>query len=176
MRLTTHTDYALRVLVFLAVAPVDRVRIREIAEAYAISHHHLTKVVQELQQRGLIVTVRGKRGGISLARPIGAINIGDVVRQLEGMDYLVECFSPANHCVITGACTLPKALGEAIEASWRRWIATRSRTSCVSERVRCERRCGLTSRLPVAEPGGYAAPLTLLLAGLALWLWSRPER
>ena len=147
MRLTTHTDYALRVLVFLAVAPVDRVRIREIAEAYAISHHHLTKVVQELQQRGLIVTVRGKRGGISLARPIGAINIGDVVRQLEGMDYLVECFSPDNRCVITGACTLPKALGEAIEA----FMAALDRYTL--EDIVCQRAGALRAAWRLDEPG-----------------------
>jgi len=115
MRLTTHTDYALRVLVFLAVSREERVRIRDIADAYRISHHHLTKVVQELQRCGFITTVRGKRGGISLCRSIDGINIGDVVRQLEGMDYLVECFSPDNRCVITGACTLPRALREAVE-------------------------------------------------------------
>lgn len=115
MRLTTHTDYALRVLVYLAVSPDGRVRIREISDSYGISHHHLTKVVRELQLRGFVTTVRGKRGGISLCRSIDGINIGDVVRQLEGMEYLVECFSPDNRCVITGACTLPRALHEAIE-------------------------------------------------------------
>jgi len=116
MRLSTHTDYALRVLVYLAVSPRARVRIREISDAYSISHHHLTKVVQELQRRGFVSTTRGMNGGISLCRPIDDINIGDVVRQLEGTDYLVECFSPDNRCVITGACTLPRALREAVES------------------------------------------------------------
>ncbi|MFN2286880.1 MAG: Rrf2 family transcriptional regulator [Chromatocurvus sp.] len=116
MRLTQHTDYALRVLIFLAVSKQDRVRIRDIALAYNISHHHLTKVVQQLQHRGFVTTVRGKGGGITLARSAALINIGDLVRQIESAEYLVECFSPNNQCVITGACELPSIFNDAVEA------------------------------------------------------------
>lgn len=146
MRLTTHTDYALRVLVYLAVSPEDRVRIREISDAYGISHHHLTKVVQELQRRGFVTTVRGKRGGISLCRSIDGINIGDVVRQLEGMEYLVECFSPANCCVITGACTLPRALQEAVEG----FMAALDRYTL--EDIVCQRALALRKALQLDAP------------------------
>lgn len=116
MRLTQHTDYALRVLVFLAVRTEDRVRIQDIAVAYDISHHHLTKVVQQLQHRGFVETVRGKGGGITLARSPALINIGSLVRQIESAEHLVECFSPNNQCAITGTCGLPSIFNEAVEA------------------------------------------------------------
>lgn len=115
MRLTTHTDYALRVLVFLAISPNEQARIRDIADAYTISRDHLAKVVQKLQHLGVVNTVRGKGGGVRLCTPIDAINIGTVVREIEGTEYLVECFSPENRCVITCACNLPKAFREAVE-------------------------------------------------------------
>ncbi|MHA7816487.1 MAG: RrF2 family transcriptional regulator [Pseudohaliea sp.] len=116
MRLTQHTDYALRTLIYLAVCSEDRVRVADIAGAYDVSHHHLTKVVQKLQRCGFVETARGQQGGVSLARPPEEINIGAVVRQLETVDHLVECFHPEGRCAIKGACALPRALAQAVEA------------------------------------------------------------
>lgn len=116
MRLTLHTDYALRVLIYLAVNPEERVRIQDIAEAYGISHHHLTKVAQQLQHHGFILTVRGKGGGISLARPPADISVGEVTRRLEPAGQLVECFEAGGHCVLDGQCALAGALRRATEA------------------------------------------------------------
>jgi Rrf2 family nitric oxide-sensitive transcriptional repressor len=115
MRLTTQTDYALRVLVYLAISPKEHARIRDIADAYKISRDHLAKIVQKLQHVGFVSTARGKGGGVRLCSAINEINIGTVVREMEGTEYLVECFSPDNQCVITCACSLPKALREAVE-------------------------------------------------------------
>lgn len=116
MRLTRHTDYALRVLIYLSVRPGERVSIRSVADAYGISHNHLTKVVQRLKRGGWVDTTRGQGGGITLARSPRDIHVGEVTRQLERADALVECMGSANRCPIAPACGLKSALGEAIEA------------------------------------------------------------
>lgn len=116
MRLTQHTDYALRTLIYLAVSDAPRVRVADISGAYDVSHHHLTKVVQKLQRAGFVATARGQQGGVTLARPPEEINIGAVVRQLETVDHLVECFHPEGRCTIQGACALPQVLTQAVEA------------------------------------------------------------
>jgi len=116
MRLTRHTDYALRVLIYLSLRPGQRVSIRDVADAYGISHNHLTKVVQGLQHGGWISTARGQGGGITLARAPAEIRVGDVARQLEPASGLVECMSPDGNCRITPACGLQGALAAALEA------------------------------------------------------------
>ena len=117
MRLTTHTDYALRVLMYLALRPGESSTIQEIAERYGISKNHLMKVVQHLGAAGWIETSRGRGGGLRLARPAAAIDLGDVVRSTEEDVALVECFKPEeNLCAITPACRLKGIFAEALEA------------------------------------------------------------
>lgn len=117
MQLSTYSDYALRVLMRLALEPQRRQTIRDIADAYGISQNHLMKVAQELGRLGYVATLRGRGGGLRLRRPADEINIGAVVRRTEGNLALVECFDPAtNSCIITGACRLKAALAEALEA------------------------------------------------------------
>jgi Rrf2 family transcriptional regulator, nitric oxide-sensitive transcriptional repressor len=116
MRLTVHTDYALRTLVYLGLHGERLGSIRAIAQAYDISENHLTKVVHRLGRGGFIATVRGRGGGIRLARPPAAIRIGDVVRRTEEDMALVECLGPANACRITPNCRLRGAVDEALRA------------------------------------------------------------
>ena len=113
MRLTRYTDYAMRVLLHLAARDEgDLSSIGEIAGLYDISQNHLMKVVQDLGKAGFVRTVRGRNGGIALARPADQIVVGQVVRQTEEGFRLVDC----TECVIAPACTLPKALNEATAA------------------------------------------------------------
>ena len=120
MRLTHFTDYSLRVLIYLASVPERRATIAEIAAAFGVSKNHLMKVVQFLGGIGLLATVRGKGGGLGLARDPGQIGIGDVVRQAEGAALPAECFDKAsNTCPITRLCALQAALREASEAFHR---------------------------------------------------------
>lgn len=117
MRLTAFTDYSLRVLMYLAADPDRRATVAEICAAYDVKANHLTKVVHHLAKRGWVATVRGKGGGLTLARPAEQICIGEVVRDAEGQALPAECFSAeASRCAIVGQCRLKGVLGEAVEA------------------------------------------------------------
>lgn len=118
MQLTLYTDYSLRVLIYLGIHQGRLATISEIAASYGgISRNHLVKVVHNLSTHGFIRTTRGKGGGLALARPPEAINIGDVVRHTEVSFDVVECFDrERNRCPITPACRLKGALKQALNA------------------------------------------------------------
>jgi Rrf2 family nitric oxide-sensitive transcriptional repressor len=117
MKLTTFTDYSLRVLIYLAVDTSRGATIAQIAAAFGISENHLVKVIHFLGRQGWINTVRGKGGGIQLAVPPEQINVGSVVRDTEGAALPAECFSEdGGRCIITGCCRLKGVLGGAIKA------------------------------------------------------------
>ena len=117
MRLTTFTDYSLRVLLYVAAAPEGRATIAQVARAYGISENHLVKVVHFLGKQGLLVNTRGRGGGLRLARPPERINVGAVVRLAQGEDRPAECFDRgSNTCPLAGGCALQCALREAIGA------------------------------------------------------------
>lgn len=117
MRLTSFTDYALRTLMRLAADPDRSFTTEEIARTFAISRHHLTKVVQQLAEGGFITTQRGAGGGIRLAGPASEITLGAVVRRLESPASLVECFrDDGGSCVMTETCHLRPRLARAREA------------------------------------------------------------
>ena len=114
MRLTSYTDYSLRVLMYLALNPDRRPTIAEIAARYGISRAHLMKVAHQLGVAGYVETVRGKGGGLRLARPMTEITVGEVVRRTEPDMALVACFDPAAApCVIAPACYLKGKLNQA---------------------------------------------------------------
>ena len=116
MRLSLQTDYALRTLMYLA-AKDGHHSIAEIAKAYGISKNHLMKVAQRLAAEGFIESVRGRSGGLKLARPANALNIGSIVRTMEDTGTFVECFDAAtNTCIVTPVCGLRHTLAGALEA------------------------------------------------------------
>ena len=146
MRLTNYSDYALRSLIYLAVRPEPPLlaNISDIADSYSISKSHLTKIIHQLGQLGYIESVRGKNGGIRLARAPKDINLGVLIKQMEPDFDLVECFAtPPNAkssddrqagstglamtfidettdnprgCVISPACQLKSVFFEALTA------------------------------------------------------------
>lgn len=116
MRLTVHSDYSLRVLMYLAAFPNRLATIEQIATAYGISQHHIMKVVQRLAHHGFIETLRGRSGGIRLAKTADAITVGAVLRTTEEDFYLVECFRDEDSCCITPVCRLKGALRDALGA------------------------------------------------------------
>jgi Rrf2 family transcriptional regulator, nitric oxide-sensitive transcriptional repressor len=117
MRLTLHTDYALRVLIYLAAAGSQGATAGTIADRYRISKNHLVKVIQRLVGLGYLETTRGRGGGVRLARPPSEILVGEVVRRTEDSLDLVECFDlPTNTCPLARACLLKAKLHEALAA------------------------------------------------------------
>ena len=116
MRVTRHTDYALRVLMYVALKGEELSTIGEIANVYNISKNHLMKVVNQLANKNYIIAVRGKNGGIRLNYAATDINIGQLVRETEQDLALVECFGGGNECILTPACSLKRVFANALEA------------------------------------------------------------
>jgi len=117
MRLTTFTDYSLRVLIYLGTHNNKRAAVGEIAAAYGISKNHLTKVILFLAGEGYVLTTRGKGGGVELKLDPERIRIGDVVRKSEADSVLVECFArETSDCRIERPCLLRGALEKAVQA------------------------------------------------------------
>lgn len=116
MRLTTFTDYSLRVLIYLAVSTEEHATIREIAQRYGISRNHLMKVVQELSQRGYVTALRGKNGGLRLNQAPADIRLGNLVREMENDLALAECLGENNQCILSPACGLQGVLAAALQS------------------------------------------------------------
>lgn len=112
MRLTSFTDYALRVLIHLALYPDRMWSIAEIAHAHGLSHNHLTKVISLLSREGYLHTARGRSGGVRLARPADSITVGEVVRDTEDGFELADC--PG--CVLFQTCGLTAVFNEGARA------------------------------------------------------------
>lgn len=117
MRLTNYTDYSLRVLLYLNVHPNQLSTVKDIANAYNISKNHLMKIIYHLGKLGYIETIRGRNGGIRLAKQPNDINLGKLVRETEEDFNIVECFSnDHNSCPITSLCKLKGVLNQALFA------------------------------------------------------------
>jgi Rrf2 family transcriptional regulator, nitric oxide-sensitive transcriptional repressor len=115
MRLTSFTDFALRLLMYAAAH--DRlITIEEASEAYGISRAHLMKITNTLTRAGFLKAIRGRSGGLVLAKPPSKIRLGDVVRATEPDFALVECFADGNQCIITRSCRLRGILHEGLDA------------------------------------------------------------
>ncbi len=116
MKLTLQTDYALRVLMYVAAKADGLSTIQQIADGFEISQAHLMKVVHRLGQRGYLETVRGKNGGMRLGMPVETVTVGAVVRAMEEDLAVLGCLGKADFCRIQGACVLKGVLGEATRA------------------------------------------------------------
>lgn len=141
MRLTLHTDYALRLLMLLALEPEEIHTVEEAARRYGISRNHLNKVVQTLSQAGFVESMRGRGGGIRLARDPERINLGDVVRATEDGFDLVQCFDrERNECIVAPVCGMRGPLEEALAAFLnvldRYTLADAMRSPAASRRMR----------------------------------------
>ncbi|WP_146374080.1 RrF2 family transcriptional regulator [Symmachiella macrocystis] len=112
MRLTTHTDFALRTLMYLA-STRKRTTAAEVAQLYKISTHHMSKVVNQLARLGYVRSIRGIGGGIELAQQPEDVRLGDVVETFEGNMHLLDCVATEDVCAIQSFCKLKGVLAEA---------------------------------------------------------------
>jgi len=116
MRLTSFSDYSLRILMYAGASGDRLLTIQETSKLYGISRTHLMKVVNLLTRAGFLEGVRGRSGGFRLGKKPEEINLGAVIRLTEPDFELVECFATGNQCLITGYCKLPNILNEALGA------------------------------------------------------------
>ncbi|MCC2659547.1 MAG: hypothetical protein K0R37_321 [Arthrobacter sp.] len=146
MQLTRFTDYSLRVLMYLAHKGEALSTIAEVSTSHAISESHLTKVVHHLGKLGYVTTLRGKGGGIRLARAPQEINLGEVIRATEESPSIMECLSPGygEGCRIFNVCRLKHVLRDA-ETAFFRHLDGYTIADLVPP---------ATVKLPYARPGG----------------------
>lgn len=116
MRLTTFSDYALRLLMYAAAHSDRLITIDEACRSYRISRGHLMKVANLLTREGFLTAVRGRSGGLKLGMQPKDIRIGAIVRATEPDFAMVECFATGNQCIVTQACRLPHMLNEALNS------------------------------------------------------------
>ncbi len=117
MRVSTYSDYALRVLMQAALRGPERITVDEVARAYGISRHHLVKIVHDLGRNGYLATQRGIGGGFTLALPPQEIRVGDIVRLGEESDTVIDCKDRREGpCRILPVCRLKGVLDEAAAA------------------------------------------------------------
>ena len=114
MQLTRHTDYSLRVLIYLALNPGRLVTISEVAETFNVSRNHMVKVVHQLSTLEYIKSIRGHGGGIELAQDAADIVVGDIIRHTENRLDVINCQEPI--CPIMPVCLLKGARNEATAA------------------------------------------------------------
>jgi Rrf2 family nitric oxide-sensitive transcriptional repressor len=123
MRLTTYTDYTLRVLIYLTLKYQggEKTTIQEIAHSYGISRNHLMKIVHELSRHGVLETSRGRAGGVWLARPPEAVTVGEIVRLVEPDMAIVQCHEQGAErtCAAWRACNLTLGFRRALAAFMR---------------------------------------------------------
>ena len=112
MRLNLGTDYAIRILIYLAADEAKLHAVSEVSRAYGIPNSTVMKIVSDLVRLGFVQSLRGRSGGIRLSRPAAEINLGAVVRAVEGSMTLADCES----CVIAPRCRLKGIFREAVEA------------------------------------------------------------
>lgn len=116
MRLTQFSDFSLRILMYAAMREGRLITIEETAALYGISRAHLMKVTNQLTRHGFLKSVRGRSGGLMLARAPAEIGLGDVIRATEPDFAMVECFGPDGRCLVTPHCRLKGIVGEALAA------------------------------------------------------------
>lgn len=115
MRLTQFSDYAWRLLMYVAYRKGQRTTIAEAAAANGISRNHLMKVAQRLAQENFLKPSRGRGGGLILGKPPETITLGDVLRVTEPDFALVGCIA-GDWCLFADRCHVPSALDRALQA------------------------------------------------------------
>lgn len=150
MRLTKQTNYAIRMLMFCAAREQELSRVQDVAKSYAVSELFLFKILQPLVAAGIMETVRGRNGGIRLARPADKITLLDVVKVTEENFAMAECFDDREAgCPLVNACALNSALREALNAFFE-VLSRHTIRSLVDSRTDIYALLGLSKTAPAA--------------------------
>lgn len=107
MLLSKSCVYGLRASIYLALhADREYVSISEVSEKLGISFHFLTKILQQLTQKGLLTSYRGPNGGVAFVRPARDIIIYDIVAAIDGDDIFTSCILSLPGCGNQTPCPL----------------------------------------------------------------------
>ncbi|MDP2697430.1 Rrf2 family transcriptional regulator [Thalassospira sp.] len=148
MKLTIRSNHAMRMVMFCAVNDGAVASVAEIAGACNMSEAHLAKIANKLAAHGFLETVRGRNGGVRLAKPAAEINVGDIVRATEFGRCLVECFDPdTNTCPLTKVCRFQSIIGRALEA-FLSVLDGYTISDLVADRENLRQAMGLTDAVP----------------------------
>ncbi|MCI4661985.1 MAG: Rrf2 family transcriptional regulator [Neomegalonema sp.] len=117
MQLTIRSNHAMRLMMYCALTQGEVVPVAKIAQSCNMSEAHLGKIANALAGQGLLETVRGRKGGVRLARPAHETNVGEIVRATEFGRCMVECLNlDTNTCPLVDVCRFRGIIGRALEA------------------------------------------------------------
>ncbi|MCB1387477.1 MAG: iron-responsive transcriptional regulator RirA [Hyphomicrobiales bacterium] len=151
MRLTKQTNYGIRIAMYCAANPEPLSQVRDIAKSYGVSELFLFKITKVLVDAGIIRTVRGRNGGLQLARPAEDISLFEIVRATEDSFSMAECFDDRGdaECPLVDACGLNATLRKALNAFFGELMA-------VSVADLIENRAFVRGRLGLAQTASLA--------------------
>lgn len=158
MRLATKTNLAARVLMTCAINRGKTLRTAEIARVSNASLNHLLQVVHGLQANGFVETMRGRHGGLRLARAPEQISMGAVFRVFEAGHPFAECFDAENNtCPLSKECRLRGFIARAVEAFYHE-------LDMVTLEDLTRGNCGLDALLHVPDALSEACPQPMFRA------------
>ncbi len=111
MKLTKSTDFALRVLIYLAQSEKP-MTMPVLSDKLGVSYHHLCKLIQTMHKAGIVQTQQGKNGGVWLMRKADVISVKDVIDVIDGPTRMVECLDGSSDCVLLNGCKLKTVFGQ----------------------------------------------------------------
>ena len=107
MLLSKGCLYAVRAAMYVAsTGRNEYVPILQIAEALNISFHFLTKILQTLTEKQIMISYRGPKGGIALARPANTIKLIEIVEAVDGNNMFTQCIFGLPGCGSLVPCPL----------------------------------------------------------------------
>lgn len=112
MEITAAQDYGVRLVLYLSYMSIYKdtpvVSRKRISEEMEISHFFLAKIAQVLQKKGIIIIMRGKKGGYKLAKPPSKISLLEVLEILGESPNFSKCIVDPISCKRSSFCPVNK--------------------------------------------------------------------
>ncbi|MBE6054849.1 MAG: Rrf2 family transcriptional regulator [Clostridium sartagoforme] len=117
MYLSKFTDYSFRALIYLAENRDKLCTVEELAKKIEISEHHLKKIIHKLAKTDLIISMKGRTGGLKLGLEPQDINLGEVIKITEDNLNIAQCFNKENCCpYMTYDCKVKGIMKNSLDA------------------------------------------------------------
>jgi len=106
MKLSKTSEYALRILIFMAKEPDKLYTAKQLIEELKVSDKYLRRLMTDLSKSGFIRSIQGREGGYTFIKSINEIFLFDVIDSVEGMDKLNGCVLGFEKCSCTNPCAM----------------------------------------------------------------------